>query len=357
MGSIVGSFLNVCIYRIPRGISLLRPARSFCPACRTQIPWYLNVPIISWLLLRGRCATCHAQIDPRYLFVEILTGILFALAAWIVPFPTLFSFWVILAVLVATTFVDIEFFIIPDLMSKGGTAAGLILSLLTPGLHQTTSPLQAFASACAGAIVGALILYLVGEFGKLAFGRYKIALNAPTRFHLENLPQDDLQIVINGEGFLWSEHFFRRSDRIKLQATEVDVDGTLSRNIQLTFFEDRVVTARGETFELNKVKSLSGWTTGGTFPREAMGFGDVKLIAAIGTFVGWRGALFTIAAGSFIGAAFGLVGLSLRRWTRSQKIPFGPYLAIATVIWLFWGQALGLLYERIIGFAMIIDLL
>jgi leader peptidase (prepilin peptidase)/N-methyltransferase len=348
LGAIIGSFLNVCIYRIPRGISFISPARSFCPACRTRIPWYLNLPILSWLVLRGRCANCHAPIDPRYLIVETLTGVLFAVAAWIVPVPTLFSVWVILAILIITTFVDLEFFIIPDLMSKSGIAAGLVLSMLTPGLHQTSAPLQAFLSAIAGGTTGALILFLVCEFGKLAFGRYKFTLNAPTRFHLEQLPEGERQIVIDQENFSWSEHFFRRSDRIILQATGVEIDGAAYRCVELIFFEDHVCVGR-EMIELDKIKSLSGWTTGGRFPREAMGIGDIKLIAAIGTFVGWHGVLFTVAAGSFIGAVSGLIGIFLGRWTRSQKIPFGPFLAIAATIWLFWGQELGLLYARMLG--------
>ena len=349
-GAIIGSFLNVCIYRIPRRISFISPMRSFCPACGTQIPWHLNVPILSWLVLRGRCANCHAPIDPRYFIVETLTGILFAVAAWIVPVPTLFSVWVILAILVVTTFVDLEFFIIPDLMSKSGIASGLVLSILTPGLHQTSAPLQAFLSAIAGGITGLLILFLVGEFGKLAFGRYKFTLNTPARFLLQSLPEGERQIVIDQESFSWSEHFFRRSDRIILQATEAEIDGAAYRRVELIFFEDRVCVGR-EVIELDKIKSLSGWTTGGQFPREAMGIGDMKLIAAIGTFVGWQGVLFTIAAGSFIGAASGLIGIVLGRWTRSQKIPFGPFLAIAATIWLFWGQEFGRLYARVLGLA------
>ncbi|MBV8377891.1 MAG: prepilin peptidase, partial [Verrucomicrobia bacterium] len=139
-GAIIGSFLNVCIYRIPREISLLHPARSFCPHCQKPIPWHLNVPILSWLLLRGQCAQCHAPISQVYLIVEALTGLLFATAAVLVPFPTFLSVWAILSILVVTTFVDLEFFIIPDVLSKGGIAVGLLLSLLTPELHKTPSP-------------------------------------------------------------------------------------------------------------------------------------------------------------------------------------------------------------------------
>ena len=113
-GSLIGSFLNVCIYRIPRNISVASPARSFCPNCQSTIPGYQNIPILSWVLLRGKCAACHAPISSRYLIVEALTGVLFATATLLIPQPTVYSVWVILSILVVTTFVDLEFFIIPD---------------------------------------------------------------------------------------------------------------------------------------------------------------------------------------------------------------------------------------------------
>jgi len=338
-GAIIGSFLNVCIYRIPREISLIDPARSFCPSCGRPIPWRLNVPILSWLFLSGRCASCHAPISPRYLLVETLTGLVFAVAAWLVPIPTVFSVWVILSILIVTTFVDLEFFIIPDLMTKGGIVAGLLLSLLTPGLQHSSGWLQAGLSSIIGGAAGALILYLISELGKLAFGRYKVELEAPTDFRLESLPNEDLRIVIGDESFSWNEHFVRPSDRIVLRATDVEVNGTAFQSINITFFHDRVIADR-ERIDLDKITSLSGHTTGGRFPREAMGFGDVKLVAAIGTFVGWQGTLFTIAAGAFIGAGFGIVSIALGHRERSAKIPFGPYLAVAAVVWLFWGDSI-----------------
>ena len=346
-GAIIGSFLNVCIYRIPRKISLIDPARSFCPHCRTWIPWRLNIPILSWLLLRGRCANCHTPISPRYLIVETLTATLFAIATSLVPIPTLFSVWVILSILVVTTFVDLEFFIIPDLMSKGGIVAGLLLSFLTPGLHNTSVPLNAAVWSIIGGVAGALILFVISELGKLAFGRYKVQLKTPSPFRLEILPDGDLQIVIDGESFLWSEHFVRPSDRIILRATDVEINGAHFRNIDITFFHDRIVTNR-ETVDLDKVTSLFGHTTGGQFPREAMGLGDIKLVAAIGTFVGWHGILFTIGAGSFIGAAFSIAAIVAGQRERSAKIPFGPYLATAAVIWLFWGNTLWSLWPALI---------
>jgi leader peptidase (prepilin peptidase)/N-methyltransferase len=354
-GAIIGSFLNVCIYRIPRGISLIDPARSFCPECRRSIPFHLNIPILSWLFLRGRCASCHAPIGPRYLIVEALTGTLFAIAVWRVPLPTVFSIWVILSILIVTTFVDLEFLIIPDVMSKGGIVAGLLLSLLTPGLHNTSSPFYAVLSSMVGGATGALVLYLIGELGKLAFGRYKIALDTPAAFSLESLPNEDLLILIGGESFFWSEHFVRPSDRIVLHATDVEINGSSFQNIDLRFFHDRVV-ADGETIDLDKIKSLSGHTTGGKFPREAMGFGDIKLVAAIGTFAGWQGALFTIAGGAFVGAAFSIVSIALGQRERSAKIPFGPHLAIAAVIWLFWGEMISGEFRRVQGISGVQEL-
>jgi len=344
-GALIGSFLNVCIYRIPREISIVDPARSFCPNCQKQIPWYQNVPILSWCLLRGRCGQCNAPIHPRYLIVETLTASLFALATFIIPVPALFSVWVFLSILVVTTFVDLEFFIIPDVMSKGGIAAGLLLSVVTPGLHQTSSPLIAVVLSLAGALLGAIILFLISEFGKLVFGRYKVVLKNPTKFTFAVLPPDDRQLLIEDEPFLWSEHFYRKSDRIVVRAEEAEINGSTYQNLDLTFFHDRLVTAH-QTIPLNEITHLTGVITAAQFPREAMGLGDVKLLAAIGAFVGWQGILFTIAIASFLGAAFGITAIVLGKRERSSKIPFGPYLAIAAVIWLFWGDPLVSWYQR-----------
>ena len=346
-GALIGSFLNVCIYRIPRGISVVNPARSYCPNCKHSIPWTENIPILSWFLLGRRCAHCHERISPRYVIVETLTAMLFATAAFLVPLPTLLSVLVIISILIVATFVDLEFMIIPDAVSKGGIAAGLVLSLLTPGLHKTSSPLLSLGSSLLGAALGAAILYLVGELGKLAFGRYKLVLSTPARFSFEVLPKDDRRILIDGESFLWNEHFFRKSDRVIIHAQEAEIDGTTYQNTDLTFFHDRLVTGRG-TIPLDEISHLVGRTAYAEFPREAMGLGDVKLIAAIGTFVGWEGILFTIVAASFIGAAYGLTGIALGKRERSSKIPFGPYLAVGAVIWLFWGHTLVSWYQRML---------
>ena len=134
-GACVGSFLNVCIYRIPRDESVIAP-RSHCPHCNTLIPWYLNIPVLSWLCLRGRCATCKGPIAFRYTLVELLTGMLFlaVFMKWAAPatmrMPPITDplvipiYWIFLSGLVLGTFVDFEHFIIPDSVTIGGMVVG-----------------------------------------------------------------------------------------------------------------------------------------------------------------------------------------------------------------------------------------
>ena len=132
-GSMVGSFLNVCIHRMPRGLSVVSPP-SHCPQCGYSIPWYLNVPLFTWLTLRGRCANCRAPIPVRYFLVELLTGVAFA-GSWIHVRPTSVAvaavalvYCLVLAGLIAATFIDFEHYIIPDEITLGGMVAGVISS-------------------------------------------------------------------------------------------------------------------------------------------------------------------------------------------------------------------------------------
>ena len=135
LGSMVGSFLNVCIYRMPLELSVVSPP-SHCPHCKYSIPFYLNVPLVTWLWLGGKCKNCRAPISPRYFIVELLTGIAF-LACWLAfgnhghPLPTLalaLVYSIFLAGLLCATFIDFEHFIIPDEITFGGMIVGLIAS-------------------------------------------------------------------------------------------------------------------------------------------------------------------------------------------------------------------------------------
>jgi leader peptidase (prepilin peptidase)/N-methyltransferase len=134
LGACVGSFLNVVVWRLPRGESLVWPG-SRCPSCRTAIPFWANVPVLSWFALRGRCRACGARISARYPIVEALTGALFAgLLVVHGPSARLLVEWALAAALVAVTFIDLDHHIIPNEITLPGVAAGLAISVLAPSL-------------------------------------------------------------------------------------------------------------------------------------------------------------------------------------------------------------------------------
>src|SRR5882724_11728579 len=131
-GCIVGSFLNVVIHRLPLEQSIVSPP-SHCPHCQYSIPWYLNVPLVTWIYLRGKCANCGARISARYFLVELLTGVAF-LACWLAygsqSALLALAYCLFLSGLIAATFIDFEHFIIPDEITIGGVAAGFFCSLV-----------------------------------------------------------------------------------------------------------------------------------------------------------------------------------------------------------------------------------
>jgi leader peptidase (prepilin peptidase)/N-methyltransferase len=337
IGLAFGSFFGCCIYRLPRDISLLKPAFSFCPSCQKTIGWRYNIPLFGWLWLRGRCHECGERISAHYPLVEAITGAFFAIAFWRFGLPLVIPIWILGSVLILTTFIDVEFFLIPDVLSKPAIVAGIASSLLFPELQATSSRLIAGGLSVAGALVGGGLLFVVGELGKLAFGRYKVVLPAPVRFSFQKLIPEDAQIVIDGESFQWADHFFRQKDRIRIRAEEVTINDQSFPTIDLSFYYDRLETVHG-TILLTDLQTLEGRTAYAEFPREAMGLGDVKLIAAIGAFTGWSGALFTIPAASLTGVICSVGTTLIGRMDWSSKIPFGPYLAVGAFLWLFWGK-------------------
>jgi leader peptidase (prepilin peptidase)/N-methyltransferase len=235
-GALVGSFLNVCIHRIPGGESIAFPA-SHCPQCKAPIKPYDNIPVLSYLLLRGRCRSCAAGIAIRYPLVEMLGGIaaVGALCAYGLSAEALLIF-AFLAALIVITFIDLDHQIIPDAISLPGIFVGFAAALL--------------------------------------FG-------TPTWL-------DSLIGIALGGGLLWA-------------------------------------VAEGYA-------RLTG--------REGMGGGDIKLLAMIGAFLGWRAIPVTLLIGSLLGSVIGVSLMVVRGRDTKMAIPFGPFLAAGAVVALFWGEPL-----------------
>jgi leader peptidase (prepilin peptidase)/N-methyltransferase len=235
LGLMIGSFLNVCISRLPAGQSVVAP-RSRCPSCKSEIAWYDNIPIVSYLILRGRCRRCGASISVRYPIVEGVTAIAFVLQALNTGDPlVLGERLAFTAVLVALFGTDLETHRLPNVLTIGGVAAGLLLSLwLPPGIRD----------ALIGAAVGAGILF----------------------------------------GVRWAWH----------RATGV----------------------------------------------EAMGLGDVKMLAMIGAFLGWQQVWVVLVFASVTGAVLGIALIAFGGRSFQSRLPFGTFLAIAAFAASLLGQRL-----------------
>ncbi len=256
LGACVGSFLNVCIYRIPMELSVISPG-SHCYSCKKPIAWYDNVPILAYLILRGRCRRCGSSYSPRYCLVELLVAVLFTLIwfkfRWqgieppigivaIDDIRLIPIYWLLAGGLILGTFVDFDHFIIPDRVSLGGIAAGLLLAPLVPSLHGAETWWGGLKAAGIGAAVGWGTLWTVGVIGKLIFRK------------------------------------------------------------------------------------------------DAMGFGDVKLLGAMGAFLGWKAIYFIILTSSLAGSLVGLTLVIIGKKEMQGRIPFGPYLSLGAMLWVFWGD-------------------
>lgn len=238
-GSMIGSFLNVCIYRMPKGKSVVRP-RSACPHCAKTILWYDNIPILSFFILRGKCRSCKGKISPRYFIVEFLTASLLTALFSVFGLNTKFYAYSFMScALVIATFVDFEIGEIPDEVSIGGLVIALVIAFAMPSVFDTASRWQGLLASVLGALAGGASIYIIGFLGELVF------------------------------------------------------------------------------------------------KKEAMGGGDVKLMAMIGSILGWKLVLLTF----FIAPIFGsVVGVTLRIRTGRETIPYGPYLSLAALIAVFFGE-------------------
>ncbi|BDV43693.1 type IV prepilin-like proteins leader peptide pilD [Geotalea uraniireducens] len=236
LGAVIGSFLNVCIHRLPLGESIVFPA-SRCPACGTKIRPWDNIPLLSFLLLRGKCRACKAAISFRYPLVELLNGLL-ALALFLKfgPTATFFVLLVFCSALVAITFIDLDHQLIPDVISLPGIVVGFAASFFLPWLGWLNS--------------------LIG-------------------------------ILLGGGSLLAVAYLYQLLTK-----------------------------------------------------KEGMGGGDIKLLAMMGAFLGWRAVPFIIFAGSLVGSIIGVTLMLAQKKDGKLAIPFGPFLAFGAILYIFYGRQL-----------------
>jgi leader peptidase (prepilin peptidase) / N-methyltransferase len=346
IGTCIGSFLNVVIYRLPLGLSVNEPKRSFCPHCSKPIRLRHNIPILSWFLLGGRCADCGERIALRYPLVEFLTGALF-LAVWLRVTPEnpwlALPYFIFAAILVASTFIDLDHMIIPHELTWGGVAAGIVSSVALPQLMGQSSHLAGGLWSLLAAVAGYGLLWVVVEAGKIAFGRKRIMFDPPEKFSWKRVGDDDAELVVGGDVEKWSELFDRESDCLELICDKLEIGGRTFEKATLHGYHNRIEVGSA-SYPMRMLDTFSGVSREATIPREAMGLGDVNFLAAIGAFLGWQAILFTVAAASIVGSVFGLASLPFRERSHSIRLPFGPFLSIGALLWLFFGPALSMWY-------------
>jgi leader peptidase (prepilin peptidase)/N-methyltransferase len=233
LGVCVGSFLNVCIYRLPLGQSLASPP-SRCPSCGRGLRWYHNVPIVSWIMLRGRCAHCQAPISIQYPVIELVTALIWVLIVWMTPIGWLLASRLVLATALIVLFtIDLEHQLLPNRITLPGILAGFAFSFVAP----------------------------------------------PG-------PVDSLLGIVLGGGVLYG--------------------------IAAAYYLVR--------------------------KEEGMGMGDVKMLAMVGAFLGWKAVLLTLVLSSFAGAVIGMAMMALHRGTLRYALPFGTFLAVGTLIAMLFGE-------------------
>jgi len=344
LGCMVGSFLNVCIHRMPLGQSVVSPP-SHCPHCRYSIPWYLNIPLITWLYLRGKCRNCGAPIAIRYFLVELLTGLVF-LGCWLEfghrsPWLVII-YGVFLAGLIVATFIDFEHFIIPDEITFGGMVLGFLCSYLVPNLQGQTSLSAAARQSLLGMGVGAGVIYLIVRVGKLVFGRHRVALPTDTRIVFT-----ETAVQLPDKAIPYEDLFYRQSDTITLHARTVELVDRCYKEVVVRLSPD-ALRINDEQLNPEEVPHLEAVSDQIVLPREAMGLGDVKFMAAIGAFLGWKAVFFCLIISSFIGSLVGVALVVLRKRALSSRLPYGPYIAIAAALWVFAGHEIVQWYKQLI---------
>lgn len=344
LGACVGSFLNVCIYRLPRDdLSVNRPVRSFCPTCGHAIAWFDNLPLLSWLALGGRCRACRAPIASRYLIVEALTATFFVIVArrylcgdeanW----GAYFSLLSLITALIVASFIDLDLRILPDEITVGGMIVAPFVVLLVPELH--TRPVD-------GSISWGLVSVQTAVAPLSASLPATLRLPAVTGLLAALVAGAGAAAGVFGYSWYWS--WTRGGERRPLRAGLLG--GVL---LAMAGATATVAFLHPETILSPRMYALwaafAGMAAGsglvflvgviGTrmFRKPAMGFGDVKLMGLLGAFTGWGGVIVGFFVACFLGS---VIGIYILVRYRSRYLPFGPFLALGCLATILWPEAL-----------------
>jgi leader peptidase (prepilin peptidase)/N-methyltransferase len=244
----------------------------------------------------------------------------------------------LLSGLTAASFIDFEHFIIPDEITIGGMVGGFLCSLALPGLQGQETRIAGAAQSLLGLAAGSGLVYAILRAGKFLFGRQRIPLTANSKiiFTETDLCLPDREIP-------YEELFYRRSDVIALHAERVELADRCYRDVLICLAPERLRIG-DEEFNPESIPHMEVVSTEIVLPREAMGLGDVKFMAAIGAFLGWQAVLFSLTVSSIIGSIVGITLICLHRREWSSRLPYGPYIALAATLWIFWGPWLMALF-------------
>jgi leader peptidase (prepilin peptidase)/N-methyltransferase len=355
----LGSFYNVVIYRTPIGLSIYEPKRSFCPSCKKTILAWDNIPVISWLLLGGRCRFCGASISLRYPMVEGLTAIMLYgiyaikktnLEELYIWGPEVLAYWCFLSFLIICSFIDIDHYIIPLHITREGSILGALFSMWVPSLVEEVTPWKGLIVSGCSALGCAGLIWSIVEIGKFMLGRKKIDINGEVNWQISQSDESsNPELKVGSDTYSWDDMFNRSSDKLKLRCREVWVDEEYFEKMDLEIMHHTLYlnpidkyneeglekNAQQKVFDIEHIDQIKGVASAITVPREAMGFGDVLLIMLIASFCGWRGALFALFLGSILGSIMPILHSLLISKKLAQKIPFGPYLAVGATVWVF----------------------
>lgn len=344
MGLCIGSYLNVVIYRLPLGLSTSKPKRSFCPLCRKDIAGYDNIPVLSWLLLRGRSRCCKQPISARYIGIELLTGILFALLAYLFASENIITQALIctwLATSIAIFWIDLEKMIVLARLCIIASALGLLASLSAPHLISMGSsfaPLDGLKLSLIGMASGFFLLKTVALLGKLFLGSKSKKYPAAVAWSMcSSEDAKDIILRIDQEEKRWSEIFMEPSDQIELFQASLKLAKPelepCTEPMLIRLRHDSILLPDGTTISLDAHESASGSCQGWKIQRAAMGSGDAWIAMGIGAICGWQAVLFSLVVGSFIGIIWSIIA----RIGRGKPLPFGPCMLGAAFLYLLYG--------------------